>query len=81
MFAVGMAATPEMGEAVSSHIRVIKDTLTPWGAEFNYYNFVESHAGADEVLPSDSYRRLREVKAKYDPSEMIVSAHAVRPAR
>ncbi|HEY7631427.1 MAG TPA: FAD-binding oxidoreductase [Thermoleophilaceae bacterium] len=81
MFAVGMAATPEMGEAVSSHIRVVKDTLAPWGAEFNYYNFVESHAGADEVLPSDSYRRLREVKAKYDPSEMIVSAHAVRPAR
>jgi hypothetical protein len=81
LFAVGMAATPEMGEAVSSHIRVIKDTLAPWGAEFNYYNFVESHAGADEVLPSDSYRRLREVKAKYDPAEMIVSAHPVRPAR
>jgi hypothetical protein len=38
-------------------------------------------AGADEVLPADSYRRLREIKAKYDPGEMIVSAHPVRPAR
>jgi hypothetical protein len=81
MFAVGMAITPEMGEAVSSHVRVIKETLAPWRADFNYYNFVESNAGADEVLPADSYRRMREIKAKYDPGEMIVSAHPVRPAR
>jgi hypothetical protein len=81
MFAVGMAITPEMGEAVSSHVRVIKETLAPWGADFNYYNFVETNAGADEVLPADSYRRMREIKAKYDPTEMIVSAHPVRPAR
>jgi FAD/FMN-containing dehydrogenase len=81
MFGVGMAMTPEMGEAVASHIRVIKDTLAPWRAEFDYYNFVESQAGADEVLPADSYRRLRAIKAKYDPTQMIVSAHPVRPAR
>jgi FAD/FMN-containing dehydrogenase len=81
MFAVGMAATPEMGEAVSSYVRVIKDTLAPWGAEFNYYNFAENQDGAGELLPSDSYRRLRQIKAKYDPGEMIVSVHAVRPAR
>lgn len=81
MFAVGMAATPEMGEAVKSYVRVVKDTLAPWRAEFNYYNFAESNSGAEEVLPSDSYRRLRDVKAKYDPDEMIVSAHPVRPAR
>jgi hypothetical protein len=42
---------------------------------------VESQASAREVLPGDSYRRLREIKAKYDPGELIVSAHPVRPAR
>jgi hypothetical protein len=81
MFAVGMAMTPEMGEAVGSHVRVIKETLAPWRADFDYYNFVESEAGAGEVLPHSSYRRLREIKAKYDPGEMIVSVHPVRPAR
>ncbi|HEY2600189.1 MAG TPA: FAD-binding oxidoreductase [Thermoleophilaceae bacterium] len=81
MFAVGMAVTPEMAEAVGSHVRLVKDLFSPWGAEFDYYNFAESQAQADEVLPSDSYRRLREIKAKYDPGEMIVSAHPVRPAR
>jgi hypothetical protein len=38
-------------------------------------------AEADAVLPADSYRRLREIKAKYDSNEMIVTAHPVRPAR
>ena len=66
---------------MKSYVRVVKDTLAPWRAEFNYYNFAESNSGAEEVLPSDSYRRLRDVKAKYDPDEMIVSAHPVRPAR
>jgi len=46
-----------------------------------HYNFVESQAQASEVLPQDSYKRLRQIKAKYDPTEMIVSAHPVRPAR
>jgi FAD/FMN-containing dehydrogenase len=81
MFAVGMAITPEMGEAVASHVRVVKETLAPWRADFDYYNFVESPAQASEVLPGDSYRRLRAIKAKWDPGEMIVSAHPVRPAR
>jgi hypothetical protein len=81
MFGVGMAATPEMAEAVGSHLRMIKSTLEPWSADYDYFNFVESQASASEVLPSDSYRRLREVKAKYDPTEMIVSVHPVRPAR
>jgi hypothetical protein len=81
MFAVGMAMTPEMGEAVGSHVRMLKATLAPWRADFDYYNFVESQAQASEVLPQDSYKRLRQIKAKYDPAEMIVSAHPVRPAR
>jgi hypothetical protein len=81
MFAVGMAMTPEMAEAVGSHVRMLKATLAPWRADFDYYNFVESQAQASEVLPQDSYKRLRQIKAKYDPAEMIVSAHPVRPAR
>jgi hypothetical protein len=45
-----------------------------------YYNFEESPAGAEAVLPDDAYRRLREIKALYDPDEAIISAHPVRPS-
>lgn len=81
MFAVGLTPTPEIGEIVRSHVRVVLETLAPWRAEFDYYNLREMTAEADQVLPRDSYRRLREIKAKYDPGEVIVSAHPVRPAR
>jgi Berberine and berberine like len=81
VFGVGLTPTPEIADAVRSHVRVVLDTLAPWRAEFDYYNLREMAADADEVLPRDSYHRLREIKAKYDPDEVIVSAHPVRPAR
>jgi UDP-N-acetylenolpyruvoylglucosamine reductase len=81
VFGVGLTPTPEIAETVRSHVRVLLDTLAPWRAEFDYYNLREMAGDADEVLPADSYRRLRAIKAKYDPDEVIVTAHPVRPAR
>jgi UDP-N-acetylenolpyruvoylglucosamine reductase len=80
-FGVGITPTPEAVDAVQSAVRVMKDTLAPWSAAHSYYNLAEEPAPAGDVLPADSYRRLRQVKAKYDPDEMIISAHPVRPAR
>jgi hypothetical protein len=81
LFGVGLTPTEEIAEAVRSHVRVVLDTLSPWRAEYDYFNLREEAAGADEVLPAESYRRLREIKARYDAGEMIVTAHPVRPAR
>ena len=53
--------------------------MSPWQAGYNYYNFEEVSAPANVVLPPSSYRRLQEIKAAYDPDQMIVSAHPVRP--
>jgi FAD/FMN-containing dehydrogenase len=80
VFAVGIAATPEMGEAVEAQLRRVKDALGPWHAEYDFFNFLDSPAGGDAVLPRDSYDRLRQIKAHYDPAESIISAHPVRPA-
>jgi len=33
------------------------------------------------VLPPASARRLQEIKAAYDPGQVIISAHPVWPAR
>jgi hypothetical protein len=66
--------------AVRSDARALKDALMPWHARHDYYNFVEIRAGAEAALPDASYRRLQKIKAEYDPDEMIISAHPVRPA-
>jgi hypothetical protein len=81
VFGVGLTPDEEVAEAVRSYARVMLETLSPWRAEFAYYNLREMAAEADEVLSADSYRRLREIKARYDADEVIVTAHPVRPAR
>jgi FAD/FMN-containing dehydrogenase len=52
--AVGLAATPEMGEAVGRHVRRVKDALAPWRAAYDFFNFLDGPADGDAVLPRDS---------------------------
>ena len=51
-----------------------------WQAEHDYDNFVETPAEAHVAFPRASYQRLREIKARYDPDQVIISTHPVRPA-
>jgi FAD/FMN-containing dehydrogenase len=81
IFAGGITPTPEVGDAVAAHVRALKDALTPWHAGYDYYNFVETPAEAEVVLPHASYQRLQRIKATYDPDQTIISAHPVLPAR
>ena len=80
IFAGGFAPTQESAEAARTSARALKEALAPWHAGYDYYNFVESAAEAEVVLPPASYQRLREIKATYDPDRAIISAHPVRPA-
>lgn len=77
----GFAPTPEARELVEKDARVLEDALFPWHAGYDYYNFVETPAEAEVVLPPTSYERMREIKATYDPDQLIISAYPVRPAR
>ena len=81
MFAGGFTPTPELVGAVRAHAQAIKDALGPWHADYDYYNFEETPAMASRVLPAASYRRLQQIKARYDPDQAIISTHPVWPAR
>jgi hypothetical protein len=80
MFAGGPTEAPELRGAVRAEARALQDVLAPWRASYDYYNFAESPSDADAVLPPDSYRRLQDIKARYDPDQVLISAHPVRPA-
>src|SRR5215813_7390843 len=81
MFAAGFTPTPDLADAVRGHAQAVKDALTAWHAGYDYYNFEETPAAASAVLPPASYRRLRKIKASYDPGQVIISAHPVWPSR
>jgi FAD/FMN-containing dehydrogenase len=79
MFAGGFPPTPELASGIRTRVRALKDALAPWHAGYDYYNFVETPAEAEVVLPPASYDRLQSIKATYDPDQTIISAHPVRP--
>jgi hypothetical protein len=73
-----VAATPGLARA---HAQGVKDALAPWHASYDYYNFEDIPATAAAVLPPASFRRLQEIKAAYDPDQVIISAHPAWPTR
>ena len=79
--AAGFTPTHELDEAVRAHVQTLKDALTPWRDNYDYYNFAETPAEANAVLPSASYLRLQQIKSAYDPDQTVISAHPVRPAK
>jgi hypothetical protein len=77
LFAVGMAMTPEMGEAVSAHVERVVETMDPWDAGRRYLNFTERSADASAFFPEGTLRRLQAVKRDVDPGDLFVSNHPV----
>jgi FAD/FMN-containing dehydrogenase len=81
LFAAGATPTPDLVSAVRAQAQAVKHALAPWHASYDSYNFKQTAGPASAVLPPASYRRLQEIKAAYDPDQVIISAHPVRPIR
>ncbi len=79
VYAVGMAAAPELVPPVEHAIDLLLDTLRPWDAGRRYPNFAERRAGTSHFYPAETTRRLRRIKATYDPDELIRSNHPITP--
>jgi hypothetical protein len=81
MFAAGLAPTPELHAAVDKGVDGAKAALSPWQSARTYFNFSERPIDAARLYPAQAYRRLRRIKAAYDPGELFVSNHPIAPSR
>ena len=79
LFAVGMAANPEMKQAVVQRLDDLQAALEPWDAG-RFLNFTERPTNTSRMFSDDAYRRLREVKSKYDPDNTIQANHEIPPS-
>jgi len=77
LFGVGLPMTPEMGEAIENHLNLLHEAMQPWAAEGAYFNFAERPCEIEAILPTDTCKRLAEVKRKWDPDELIRASHSV----
>jgi FAD/FMN-containing dehydrogenase len=79
MFAAGFAPTPELAAAVAEAVDRAKAALAPWESERSYFNFSERTIDSARLYPAATYRRLRRIKAAYDPDELFVANHPITP--
>jgi hypothetical protein len=81
LYAVGATPVPELEAPVQAHVCQVIERMRPWAARHMYLNFAESSREADTFWSEPAYRRLREIKARVDPGELIRSNHPIAPAR
>jgi FAD/FMN-containing dehydrogenase len=76
LFAVGIAATPELGAAVENALDAVEQAMAPWRADTGYTNFAERRA-EPAWLYGPAAQRLAEIKDHYDPQHVIRGHHPV----
>jgi hypothetical protein len=79
LFALGVVMDEESGRKVERTIARLVDAAQPHGVG-HYPNFVEEPADASTFFDARTWRRLREVKALYDPQDLFKGNHHVPPA-
>jgi Berberine and berberine like len=65
--------------AVRATLDAVEDALRPHQVG-HYPNFVEEPSDASAFFDPDTWARLREVKALYDPDDLFKGNHHVPPA-
>jgi len=80
VFAVGAAPTPGFQQTVERHVAEIQAALAPWEADRTYLNFAANRLAAEAFFTETARRRLRRVKATYDPHDVVRSNQPIDAA-
>jgi FAD/FMN-containing dehydrogenase len=76
----GMVVDVEAAQAIHAHQAGLREAVAPWTSERSYLNFAESVVDTAVGFEPAAYQRLREIKARVDPGDVIRSDHPIPPA-
>jgi FAD/FMN-containing dehydrogenase len=79
MFTAGVIMDEDSGATVRAAVHDVEAAVLPYRAGY-YPNFVEEPADASAFFDPATWRRLREVKATYDPDDLFKGNHHIPPA-
>ncbi len=79
---IGITPTPEAQRHLRQYIDVFKDALRPHliGVYMNFLEGEESRVRVQDGFSPEAYRRLTELKARYDPEDRFGFSFNIRPA-
>jgi FAD/FMN-containing dehydrogenase len=76
----GQAMEPEEAERLKAAVQALTADLAPHATGHSFLNFLGDPARTADAYTRDDWRRLREVKAKYDPDNVFGANHNIAPA-
>jgi hypothetical protein len=79
LFALGVPEDEASAATATKYLDSLERAALPYRAGF-YPNFVEEPADASAFFDPETWRRLREVKASYDPDDLFKGNHHIPPA-
>jgi FAD/FMN-containing dehydrogenase len=79
LYAVGMAMNDPMKQTVMQRLDRLQAAMAPWAAG-RLLNFAERPVDPTGMFSGEAYRRLRDVKSKYDPDNLIQANHEIPPS-
>ena len=71
LFAVGAVMAPDAKQAIDAALDEVAERLGPWTAGCRFPNFAERPGDPGDCFPAETYRRLRELKGRYDPGDLF----------
>jgi FAD/FMN-containing dehydrogenase len=75
--AIAVAPDAEAAEAARARANLLAGSLASWSTGRTYLNLTEEPADPATLFSPESYRRLREVRARADPGGVFLANHAV----
>ena len=79
MFSLGVVEDETAAATARTYLDSIDRSLLPYRAG-DYPNFVEAPSDASAFFDAETWARLRQVKALYDPSDLFKGNHHIPPA-
>lgn len=79
LWAVGIAATPELGAASEKQLGIVRAALASWTARHMVVNFADTKREPEAFWSSEAYARLRRLKEAVDPDDLFRSNHPILP--
>jgi FAD binding domain/Berberine and berberine like len=74
---VGMVMDPAMAPSINAHLERVSGALEPWEAGVKFANFVEVPIDTRMCYQPETFERLQQVKARYDPGDIFRANHPI----